>query len=187
MKTLIFDIDGTLTDLWPLERAILLMIIKKNLRQALDDARCLYGCDTYRLYRMGKKKPCLKIKYYELYDRAVRVIARRGHPSLAAYPLVAWIKKNRTRYHFVYATGGGRGETLLVLRILGLSDIFDLSSSVDRNNCRFRKKTGMPYARIKRRFPDCVAVTDSKADVQGAQRAKIPFHLVSSRTKFLCV
>jgi phosphoglycolate phosphatase-like HAD superfamily hydrolase len=127
MKTIIFDIDGTLTDMSPVEKS-----------------------STWR----------------------------KDLPKLKKYPLVKWIIKNRRKYIFVYATGGIKSETLYALKNLGIIKYFDLKNSTDKDNCQFSKKTGIPFRRIKKIYPDCILVTDSKKDCIGAEIAQIPFILI---------
>jgi hypothetical protein len=61
-------------------------------------------------------------------------------------------------------------------------EIFDIKNSVDKNDCRYSKITGIPFQRIKAKFNDCVLVTDSKKDCIGAQLAKIPYIQVRPRS-----
>ncbi|KXK08796.1 MAG: Phosphoglycolate phosphatase [Microgenomates bacterium OLB22] len=155
MKTLIFDIDGTLTDMGPIERTIEQVV-------------------RLRTGRVSKKE------YQRLYDQVTRRLQKDGLlPKPVAFPLVQWIKKNKTSYRFVYATGGETSESQYILRELGLLDLFDLENSVSATNCRFSKKTGIPFRRIIKKYPDCIVIGDSEKDCQGAEKAKAPFILVS--------
>ena len=127
MKTIIFDIDGTLTDMSAIENAAFL----------------------------GVTENCW--------------------PKPNKYPLVDWILRNKNNYNFVYATGGKEKETLYVLESLGLLKYFDIKNSINKSNYRFSKKTGLPFLKIKKKYPDCLLVTDSQDDCIGAKLAKIPY------------
>jgi hypothetical protein len=116
MKTIIFDIDGTLTDMSLLEKVVAL----------------------------GFAENCW--------------------PKPEKYPLVNWILKNKNNYRFVYATGGKGQE-----------------NSINKTNYRFPKKTGLPFIKIRKRYPDCVLITDSQTDCDGATIAKIRYIKIKPR------
>ena len=50
MKTLIFDIDGTLTDMWPLEKAGLLRILGRKLEKNIETLKVRGINNTYTIY-----------------------------------------------------------------------------------------------------------------------------------------
>lgn len=101
------------------------------------------------------------------------------------YPLVDWILKNKSKYNFVYATGGKERETLYVLESLGLLKYFDLKNSINKTNYRFSKNTGRPFKKIKKVYKDCILITDSKTDCDGAVLAGMPYVLVKLRQRNL--
>lgn len=128
MKTIIFDIDGTLTEMRPLENRLV----------------------TQRTF-----KP-------------------------VQYPLVEWIKKNKDKYSYVYATGGQRSETECALKKLGIIHYFDLKNSISKTNCRFSKKTGIPFKKILKKYPNSMVITDTQADCLGARKAGIQSVLIKN-------
>lgn len=156
MKTLIFDIDGTLTDMGPIESTIENAVPVKIGSASKGDYQRLYGQVTKRLQKDGLL------------------------PKPVAFPIVQWIKNNRTKYRFVYATGGETAESQYVLRELGILDLFDVKNSVSATTCRFGKKTGIPFLRIMKKYPDCTVIGDSEKDRQGAKKTGVPFIRVTS-------
>lgn len=173
MKTLIFDIDGTLTDMWPIERAVLQSLVPGVSRSIFDVAR--KGRDVLSTYKTLTKRKLPKKAFREVYDRKFSALWKCGAlPRPVAYPLVEAIKNNQLRFHFVCATGGSEDEARYVLDLLGLKDIFDFTESVSRNSSRFSKKSGVPLRKIWNKYPDSLFVTDSESDVEGARRAGLP-------------
>ena len=141
--------------------------------------------ETYKIFLKFSNQKISKKKYTDFYNQSFSVLLKNGKlPALEKYPLVKWIFASRNKYRFVYATGGQRLETLYVLKSLGLTKYFDLENSTDKATCRFSKKTGIPFRKIKSKFKDCVLVSDSKADCKGATLAKIPFILVKPKQNY---
>lgn len=172
MKTIIFDIDGTLTNMWPIEKSVLLCMTNGKYENEIEELKKGGMSETYRIFCKVSGKRISKKKYFILYNKSFSSLSER--PKLRKYPTVDWIKKNRNKYIFVYATGGQKLETEYVLTRLGLIEYFDLENSVDKNNCRFSKKTGIPFRKIKAKYEDCLLITDSQTDLVGAKLAKIP-------------
>jgi phosphoglycolate phosphatase-like HAD superfamily hydrolase len=173
MKTLVFDIDGTLTDMWPLERAVLSALFQKR----IDELKSSGWHDTYKMFRSAPRMS--KAEYLARYNSTFSLLLRsKMLPTLKRYPVVRWIVSNRRRYHFVYATGGQKSETRYVLDSLGLIDIFDLKNSLDKSSCAYPKHTGIPLRRIKVKCGDCILITDSPKDRKGAGLAKMPCKLI---------
>lgn len=176
MKTIIFDIDGTLTDMWPIEKSVLLALLGKKFSNVIENIYQSKIKDTYAIFckisqsRIGRKN------YARCYEQAFSELERNGLlPKPIKYPIIRWIVKNKTKYNFVYATGAQAKETIYVLQGLGLKEVFDFNNSLNKNNCRFSKATGLPFKKIKNKFPDCFVVTDSQSDCRGARRAGIPY------------
>jgi len=183
MKTLIFDIDGTLTNLWPLEKTVLLFLLSKQFEKRIEEIKFTGLFDNYKIYRSISKKKLTKHQYFILYNRVVNTLAKKDLlPQPKKYPLVSWIISNKNNYTFIYATGGQRTEALYVLAQLNLSSYFDLQNSIDKTSCRFSKTTGIPLKRIKAKFEDCLLVTDTVSDCEGAVKAKIPYQLIKSNS-----
>ncbi len=176
MKTIIFDIDGTITNMWPLEKLVLMSILGKKLKGNIEELYRSGIKDNYRIFCLVSKKRITKKEYYVLYARALSMLVKRNKlPMPIAYPVVDWILKNGRQYRFVYATGGLEAEILYVLRRLNLLTFFDLVNSLNKSNYRFSKRTGLPFKKLKTIFPDCVLVTDGEGDCDGAKKAGVDF------------
>jgi hypothetical protein len=52
---------------------------------------------------------------------------------------------------------------------------------VDKNNSCYSKKSGIPLKIVKRKFKDCLLVTDGSGDCCGAKLARIPCILIQPR------
>jgi beta-phosphoglucomutase-like phosphatase (HAD superfamily) len=181
MKTIICDIDGTLTDMWPIEKSVLLSMLGKERKRKIESAYRAGVKNTYSIFRSISKKKIGKAEYAENYNRAFRVLLRTNQlPTPVGYPVVNWLRENKNKYCFVYATGGQKEETEYVLKKLKLFQFFDLEKSISKSNCRFSKKTGLVFKKLKRQFPDCFLITDSENDCVGAKRAKIGFIKIKS-------
>ncbi len=182
MKTIILDIDGTLTNMWPIEKSVILFMTDKKFEKAIEQVKLSGNSDTYRIFLKFSEQKISQKKYIVLYNQAFSILLKNNKlPVLKKYPLVKWISITRDKYRFVYATGGQQLEALYVLKNLGLIKYFDLENSISRTTCRFSKKTGIPFRIIKSKFEDCVLISDSKDDGRGAALAKIPFVLVKPK------
>lgn len=176
MKTIIFDIDGTITDMWPLERAVLVSLLGKQAVRAIEEMHESGLKDTYVIFCKVSKKTIGKRAYRALYNRKFALLERQKLlPRPKPYPIVGWIRKNSKEYHFVYATGGQSRETRYVLSCLKIGTAFDVAHSLDAGNYRFSKRTGLPFKKIGAKFPNCLLVTDGRNDCEGALRARIPY------------
>lgn len=180
MKTIIFDIDGTFTNMWPIEKSVLLKMINKSLEKDIEKLRQSGICDTYEIFLKISKQELSKKKYVMLYNKDFSTLLKNKKlPQLEKYSTVDWILKNKNRYRFVYATGGQAKETKFVLKQLGLINYFDIENSIDKSNCRFSKKSGIPFRKIKAKFNDCLLITDSLMDCCKAGNIKIPCILIA--------
>ena len=97
--------------------------------------------------------------------------------------MVSWIKKHKTKYNFVYATGGQKYETEYVLQKLDILQYFDLKNSISKTTCRFKKKTGIPFRLIKKAYSNCFLVTDSYFDCLGAKLENMPYKHIGKKDK----
>ena len=133
MKTLIFDMDGTLTDMWPLEKAVLLEMLGKDFEGALENSKAQGLNSTYSIYSKLSRSRLPKNAYIRCYNKTFNTLMRQKKlPRIEKYPLAYWIERYRSRYRSIYATGGQRRETLYVLRSLNPLTIFDISNSLDK-------------------------------------------------------
>ena len=127
MKTIIFDIDGTLTNMWPIEKAVLLRLLGRRSENTIDRIRNYGIKDTYKIFCKISSKKISEIEYRKAYEKKLQsLLLRNDLPETERYPTVDWILKNKSAYHFVYATGGREGETNYVLNSFGLAKYFDL-------------------------------------------------------------
>lgn len=184
MKTIICDIDGTITNMWPIEKSVLSRMTNRKFEKDIEKMKLSGVSDTYKIFLKFSNRKISKRKYTDFYNQSFSVLLKNGKlPMLEKYPLAKWIFDNRSKYRFVYATGGQKLETQYVLKNLGIIKYFDLENSTDKTTCRFSKKTGIPFRKIKSKFKDCVLVSDSEADCKGATLAKISFILVKPKQK----
>jgi phosphoglycolate phosphatase-like HAD superfamily hydrolase len=185
MKTIIFDIDGTLTNMWPIEKSVLLCMTNGKYEKEVEELKKSGISETYKIFLRVTKKKLSKSKYFILYNKSF--LKLNNLPSLKIYPAVGWIKRNQNKYLFVYATGGQKLETEYVLNQLGIIKYFDLKNSVDKNSCRFSKKTGIPFKKIKAKYKNCLLIADSQTDFVGAKLAQIPALIIKPGQKSLVV
>ncbi len=185
MKTIIFDIDGTLTNMWPIEKSVLLYMTKGKFEKEIDLMKSFGVSDTYHIFRKCSRQKITKKKYVDFYNFSLQVLLKGNKlPDLESYPLVKWILINRSNYNFVYTTGGQQSETLYTLNNLGLIQFFDLENSISKTTCRFSKRTGIPFKKIKLKFSDCILISDSKSDCYGASLVNIPYILVKPKQDY---
>ena len=183
MKTIIFDIDGTLTNMWPIEKSVLLYMTGGKFGKAMEKIRLSGTSDTYKIFRKASGRKIGKEDYFKLYNKSFSVLLRKNKlPAPGRYSLVNWVIDNRSRYRFLYVTGGQKLETQYVLGCLGMAGVFDIDNSIDRTTCRFSKKTGIPFRKIQSGSNGCVLVSDNRTDREGAALVRIPFLLVRPAT-----
>src|SRR3989338_7272609 len=97
MKTLIFDIDGTLTTMWPIEKLMLLTILGKELESEIEKLYQSGVRDTYTIFSQISQNNIGKIHYRKIYNRAFNLLERKKRlPKTTAYPVVTWIQENKT-------------------------------------------------------------------------------------------
>lgn len=184
MKTIICDIDGTITNMWPIEKSVILYMTDRKFKKDIECMKLSGISDTYKIFLKFSNKKMSKKKYIDFYNKAFSDLLKSDKlPTPEKYPLANWIFNNKEKYRFVYVTGGQQIETYYVLKSFGLAKYFDLTNSVDKTTCRFSKKTGIPFRIIKSKFNDCILISDSKTDCKGADLMKIPFVLVKSEQK----
>lgn len=179
MKTIICDIDGTITSMWPIEKSVLLRMTHKKFEKDIEQMKLSGVSDTYKIFLKFSNKKMSRRKYSDFYNKSFSVLLKKSKlPPLERYPITRWVSVNKNKYHFVYATGGQRLETIYALKNLGLVEYFDITNSVDKTICRFSKKTGVPFRKIKSKFKDCVFISDGEGDCAGAALALVPFVLI---------
>lgn len=172
MKTILCDIDGTLTNMWPIERAILISLLNDQVK--IDKLYENGINDLSKIYNMVSKKKIRKSNYENKHNKAfLKLLKSKKVPDIPKYPLVKWILKNKNNYVFVYATGGQKLKTEYILKKFKILKYFDLKNSVNKTNCRFKKISGLPFKKIKNVYSNILFFTDSNDDVLGAKKAGI--------------
>lgn len=175
MTTLIFDIDGTLTDMWPIEQSVLLAMTPQPDSGRLDQLKAQGLSELWLLYTRSSCTKIAAVAFRAQYRQSFIELAERGKlPTPKPYQTVSFISENSERYKFVFATGGLEVEAKYVLSSLGLDRYFDLERSTSRDTCIFSKATGIPFRQLAKLYPQCLVVTDGDTDMLGAKRAKIP-------------
>jgi phosphoglycolate phosphatase-like HAD superfamily hydrolase len=179
MTTLVFDIDGTLTDLWPLESAVL-QVLTGTTEKALAPLRRRSQGNLYAMYLQQTGATTTKTQFRRLYRQAVLALEQaRALPAVPSYRAAGFIRANKTKYRFVYLTGGLKCEALYALRSLGILGAFSEELSISSDSYPFSKATGLPLRKIQRaaRGPMLV-IADGSADKLGADKAGVPILLV---------
>ena len=186
MKTIIFDIDGTLTDLWTIERSVLISMLGTGSSMQIDKLKSSGTSNLYAIFNKCSPEKIDKSTFTQKYNNTFTVLLKENRlPSPKKYPLVKWIKNNARKYTYVYATGGQKAETLYVLSKLEIVQFFDIQNSVDKTTCRYSKKTGLPFRKILQKYPQAILITDSESDREGAAKFAIPTLIVSENTTTL--
>lgn len=185
MKTIIFDIDGTITSMWPIEKSVLLAMLGKEAGPTIENVYQSGITDTCKLFSTVSRSKIGKAKYRRIYNQTFVLLERnKCLPKAIEYPVVTWIRENKAQFHFVYATGGQAKETAYILSSLKLESIFDLRNSLNSDNCRYPKSTGLPFKQMKAKWGECFLVTDSQSDCDGARRANISYLQIKPGQKF---
>lgn len=132
--------------------------------------------DTYMIFTKATGQKLTKAVYWRWYNRAFeKSVLEKKLPQPQRYPIVDWIKANKNNCRFIYATGGQEKETQYVLDRLGIRKYFDIENSITKNQCRFSKRTGIPFRKIKKKFGDCIVIADGGNDYKGARKANLGF------------
>ena len=161
MKTIIFDIDGTLTDMWPIEKSVLLTMLGKEAGSEIEKLYLSGVKDTYSIFCIVSKRKIGKSNYRIIYNKKFSFLENKDQlPLPEKYPLVDLIKKNKPLYRFVYATGGQAKETRYVLKCLKLDSIFDFKTHSIKATTVFQKVRDCHSIKLRQRFQTaCLLVT----------------------------
>jgi phosphoglycolate phosphatase-like HAD superfamily hydrolase len=179
MLTLIFDIDGTLTDMWPIERCVLAQIIQKTCIDQINTLKNRGINDLYTLYCMVTHSRPGKLTFRSRYREAfIQLNANNMLPKPVAYQAVKFISNNQQIYRYVYATGGLKIEAEYILFSFGIDTLFDLKQSISRDTYKYSKLTGLPFRKLNMMLKPSLIIADSKSDRMGATIAKVPVLLL---------
>src|SRR5687767_16022043 len=120
MKTIICDIDGTLTNLWLMERLVLSCLLGDPQLPVIERLKKSGTSETYKIFKSLSSQKMNKKEYQQKYIQTFKKLEKENfYSDLEKYPLVEWIIRN-PYYHFVYVTGGQKVEALYALKNLGI-------------------------------------------------------------------
>ncbi len=174
MKIILCDVDGTLTDMWPIERSVLSLLVKESSIKLVDKLYDQGVRDNFKIYNTVSKIKIKKSAFYSMYNKAfLKLVNSKKLPDIPQYHLVNWILKNKDICTFLYATGGQKPETEYVLRKFKIIKYFDLINSISKTNCKYSKFSGVPLKRICKIYKIDAFFTDSEKDILGARKAGI--------------
>lgn len=186
MLTLIFDIDGTLTNLWPIEKSVLAAMLGCS-PSKLDNLKEQIGnTDLLHLYQVtySKKQKLSLVDFRRKYQKKFYELLQKSKlPKVNGYKVVDYIKANPKKCKYLYATASPEVEAEYVLKNLGILEIFDRAKSSNQNSTRFSKKSGLPFKKLKQTNPDCLLITDSMSDIDGAKKAGIGWLLLKKNER----
>lgn len=172
MITLIFDIDNTLVDMWPVERSCLEAMLGKKIQ---ENVKQIFSGDLYAMYCSLATNKVSKREFRDEYKMRFDILQRTNRlPEPAGLQAVNFVKKFQGQYEFIFATGAWLVEIKYALNGVGIFQFFDVQPSIYRDNCRFSKMTGLPFRCIKKQVGGKIMlITDSKSDIIGADKANI--------------
>ena len=102
-------------------------------------------------------------------------------PRLVCIANVILLTELRKRYDFALVTGSSKEEVLNALKGCGLTELFDPTLLVTRDDVSDDKASGAPFFEIKKRLTNqMVMIGDSVGDEIGSNKAAIPFVKVKS-------
>ena len=185
---IIFDLDGTLVDLWPIERRTLEAVIQNKLlenrvisgrlnrikKSGENSLWKIYKitCKTFRVDAISRKK-----EFLTRYDYSQkRLIRSGGYSCPQVYFRSSDLRKLATNYQLALVTGSNEQEAKFVLREAGVDTLFKDALLMTRDKIKFSKVTGMPFKRIAKFGENgAIVIGDGTSDKIGARKAGLPF------------
>ena len=195
MPTIIFDLDGTLVDLWPIERATLVaMFLKlpdceKKLRPTKLNLLKKSRNDLFKifnsLFAKYSDKKISKQRFNKLYDETQRsLIKTKTYPKIKKYIDREPLMRLKNKYTLALVTGSRTQELNYVLEATKLTNIFNKHLIICSDTLKQSKSTGIPFKAISKRNPGpIVVIGDSDSDKLGAQKEKIPYVIIKKGKK----
>lgn len=167
-KIILFDLDGTIADVQPIERLVL--------KKILEEKNVIYTGNLN--FGFNDKN------FVKEYQRCFGIL--KENSLLPSPKLLLDVRKFKfeASCSLGLVTGGVKIETEWVLKRLGIKDVFRPELLFCREDYTGSKKDGGPYVKIKRLFPDSLVVVlgDSVADLSGSKVVGFDYCLMSRKT-----
>lgn len=195
MATIIFDLDGTLVDLWPIERATLVAMFLKLtdyekkllptklnlLKKSRNDLFKIFNS----LFAKYSDKKISRQRFNKLYDEIQRsLIKTKTYPKIKKYIDREPLMRLKNKYTLALVTGSRTQELNYLLKTAKFTDIFIKDLIICSDTMKQPKNTGIPFKAISERNPGpIVVIGDSGSDKLGAQKAKIPYVIIKKGKK----
>ena len=193
MSAIIFDLDGTIADLWPLERETLLAIAgarrDPEVRNALEPLAASYsgGRPLWKIFRsLFPNRFGSERAFRARYDEVQAELIRTGScPSFPTY-LRREAMERTFGIAFGLATGSSRAEAEYVLKAIGCREFFSSVLILTRENGGAEKGSGRVLTTLRKRFGGRIAfIGDSDSDEKEAAVAGVPFFRVNGSSEGL--
>jgi len=184
MPTIIFDLDGTIANLWPIERITLARIAKEffgipeeTAYQRLDSA---YNAKTRSLRTLLQRcieKRISNERFVKLYQNVqAQCIRQKKYPILIPLIPPSTIQECSRENTLALVTGSYTREAQYVLRVLNIQRYFKKRLIITADDMNVGKESGIPFQQImKKTKGPWRVIGDSESDKAGAMRCNITF------------
>lgn len=174
MKTIIFDLAGTIADIWPLERETLIKFYEgKNItatRKKLNKLSRSGIKNLFILFQNISEKKLNSNEFEQQYLKNQKQLRKENKiPKLKIFLKQKFLPK---KTNLALITGSPLSEALLVLEKAGCKKYFSKKLILSKGDYPGSKRTGEPFLMIKKQIGSrAVVVGDSLDDVVGAKIA----------------
>ncbi len=191
MQTIIFDLDGTLTDLWPIERETLAeMLITRNPFSKSKILKTIEGIkqsgqnSLWLIFNQASGTKMNRQEFCQQYDQIQkRMIEKNSYPKIKNLISIEDIKKIENDYRFALVTGSRKQEALYVLKRLEILDLFESDLIITSDMVPESKDTGKAFQIIKDKAGEgAIVIGDSESDKAGAQKTKLFYIIVDKNS-----